>query len=114
MPTILLTAFEPYDRWPENASWLALVELTRELPVDVKVVTRRYPVDFSAARQRLSDDLSSNFDFALHLGQAPGIARVHLEAVGINVGGHSSQTPDAFQPLVANGPVAYQSQLPLT
>ena len=26
MPTVLLTAFEPYDRWPENASWLALVD----------------------------------------------------------------------------------------
>ena len=114
MTNILLTAFEPYDRWPENASWLALVELTRELPADVKVVTRRYPVDFAAARQRLSDDLSANFDFALHLGQAPGIARIHLEAVGINIGGHSSQTPDEFQPLEANGPTAYLSTLPLT
>src|SRR6478752_5809640 len=109
MTNILLTAFEPYDRWPENASWLALVELTRELPADVKVVTRRYPVDFAAARQRLSDDLSANFDFALHLGQAPGIARIHLEAVGINIGGHSSQTPDECQPLEANGPTAYLS-----
>jgi pyroglutamyl-peptidase len=114
MTNVLLTAFEPYDHWPENASWLALVELTRELPLNVKIVTRRYPVDFDAVRQRLSDDLSANFDFALHLGQAPGIARIHLEAVGINVGGHSSQTPDECQPLEANGPTAYRSTLPLT
>ena len=113
MPTVLVTAFEPYDRWPENSSWLALVELTRELPTNLKVVTRRYPVDFEAARARLADDLAANYDFALLLGQSPGISRVHLEMVGVNVGGHSSQIPDQYQPLVAGGPPAYQSSLPL-
>jgi len=113
MPTVLITAFEPYDRWPENSSWLALVELTRELPTNLKVVTRRYPVDFEAARTRLLDDLAANYDFALHLGQAPGISRVHLEMVGINIGGNSAQTPDQYQPLVPGGPPAYQSALPL-
>ena len=85
MTTVLLTAFEPYDRWPENASWLALVELTRDLPAEPHVVTRRYPVDFDAARARLFDDLAANYDFALHLGQSPGSSRVHLEAIGVNV-----------------------------
>jgi pyroglutamyl-peptidase len=113
MPRILLTAFEPYDRWPENASWLALVELTRELPEGPRIVTRRYPVDFELAHARLMEDLAAEYDFALHLGQAPGISRIHLEAIGVNVGGHSSQTPDEFQPLVAGGPAAYRSALPL-
>jgi len=113
MPTVLLTAFEPYDRWPENASWLALVELTRELPQNVKIVTRRYPVDFDVVRKRLHDDLAADYDFALHLGQSPGLGRIHLEAMGVNVGGHSTQTPDEFQPLVPDGPPAYQSTLPL-
>ncbi len=121
MTTVLLTAFEPYDRWPENSSWLALIELTRELnrevtsdlPSGLKIVTRRYPVDFDAARSRLNDDLAANYDYALHLGQAPGIGRIHLEAIGINVGGHSTQTPDQYQPLVPGGPAAYRSTLPL-
>jgi len=113
MPTVLITAFEPYDRWPENSSWLALVELTRDLQGGPKVVTRRYPVDFEAVRSRLFDDLAADYDFALHLGQAPGISRIHLEAIGINVGGHSSQTPDQYQPLVPGGSVAYCSSLPL-
>jgi len=113
MPTVLLTAFEPYDRWPENSSWLALVELTRDLPAGVKIVTRRYPVDFELARSRLFDDLAADYDFALHLGQAPGISRINLEALGINVGGHSSQTPDQYQPLMPGGPAAYHSCLPL-
>ena len=113
MSSILITAFEPYDRWQENASWLALVELTRALPAGPKVVTRRYPVDFEQVRSRLIEDLSADYDLALHLGQAPGIGRIHLESIGLNVGGHSSQTPDQFQPLVPGGPAAYQSSLPL-
>lgn len=113
MPTLLLTAFEPYDRWSENASWLALVELTRDLPPGTKVVTRRYPVDFSQARSRLAEDLAADYDFALHLGQAPGLARIHLEAIGVNVAGHSSLLPDDYQPLAPDGPAAYQSSLPL-
>jgi pyroglutamyl-peptidase len=113
MPSILLTAFEPYDRWSENSSWLALVELTRQLSPGAKVTTRRYPVDFEQARQRLAEDLAADYDFALLLGQAPGIGRIHLEAIGVNVGGHSSLLPDQFQPLAADGPPAYQSTLPL-
>jgi pyroglutamyl-peptidase len=87
--------------------------LTRDLPEEPKVVTRRYPVDFEQTRSRLFEDLGADYDFVVHLGQAPGIGRIHLEAVGINVGGHSSLLPDQFQPLVADGPAAYRSSLPL-
>ena len=113
MKTVLITAFEPYDRWSENSSWLALVELTRELPTSPKIVTRRYPVDFEKARTRLADDMAANYDVSLHLGQAPGIARVHLEQFGVNVGGNSMAIPDQYQPLVADGPAAYRTSLPL-
>ena len=113
MTNVLITAFEPYDRWSENASWLCLVEMTKHLPKAPRVVTRRYPVDFNKVRQQLANDLVANYDFALHLGQAPGSSRVQLEAIGINVGGHSNQHPDEYQPLVADGPVAYHSALPL-
>jgi pyroglutamyl-peptidase len=113
MPTVLITAFEPYDIWQENSSWLALLALTRDLPTEPRVTTRRYPVDFSKARQRLEEDLQANYDFALHLGQAPGLGRIALEAIGLNVGGLSSQLPDEFQQLDAQGPVAYRSDLPL-
>ncbi len=113
VPRVLVTAFEPYDRWSENSSWQALVALTQELPETPKVVTRLYPVDFAAARAKLEEDLAADYDYALLLGQAPGIGRVHLEAFGINVGGHSSQSPDEFQPLIEHGPAAYRSKLPL-
>ena len=113
MPNVLITAFEPYDRWKENSSWLALVALTRDLPSRPKIVTRRYPVDFEAVKRQLQADLGANYDFALHLGQSPSLGRIHLEAVGINIGGHSSQLPDQFGELIADGPAAYRSDLPL-
>jgi len=113
MPTVLITAFEPYDRWTENVSWLSLVELTRDLPEQPKVVTRLYPVDFQQVRQRLEEDLQANYDVALHLGQAPGRGRIELEAIGLNVGGSVSQSADQFQPLQPGGPVAYRCSLPL-
>ncbi len=113
MPRVLVTAFKPYDSWPGNASWLALVELTKELPAGVDVTTRLYDVDFDHVREQLEKDLAASYDFALFVGQAPGSARVQLEAIGINVGGHSRQLPDDFHALTANGPAAYRSELPL-
>ncbi|MBL7043648.1 MAG: pyroglutamyl-peptidase I [Pirellulaceae bacterium] len=113
MPTVLVTAYEPYDTWQENSSWLTLIELTKSLPETPAITTRLYPVDFAGMRKRLTDDLEGDFDYALHLGQAPGIGNVQLEAVGLNVGGSSEQTPDEYKPLVAEGPVAYRSDLPL-
>jgi pyroglutamyl-peptidase len=113
MSRVLLTAFEPYDRWKANASWLALVELTHRLPEQPQITTRLYPVDFTVMKERLAEDLSGKYDFALHLGQAPGSSRVQLEAIGLNIGGSSSQSPDQYRPLVDDGPIAYRTALPL-
>jgi pyroglutamyl-peptidase len=113
MPSVLITAFEPYDRWDANVSWLTLVQLTQNLPTNPAVTTRLYPVDFAAVKERLANDLKANYDYALHLGQAPGSTRIQLESIAINVGGSSSQMPDEFRPLVEGGPVAYRSPLPL-
>jgi pyroglutamyl-peptidase len=113
MASVLITAFEPYDRWNANSSWLALVQLTQNLPREPAITTRLYPVDFAAVKERLADDLAANHDYALHLGQAPGSTRIQLESIAINVGGASMQWPEQFRPLVEGGPVAYRSPLPL-
>ncbi len=106
MTRVLLTAFEPYDRWPENSSWLALVELTRWHEGPSEVTTRRYPVELSAMSERLKKDLQDNYDLAIHLGQSPGAPLIKLEAIGLNV--RSDGTP-----LLENAPAAYRSPLPL-
>ncbi len=113
MASVLVTAFEPYDDWPENASWTALVELTKALPEEPVVTTRRYPVDFDEVRKRLAKDLADGYDYAIHLGQSPRDAQVSMEAIAINVRGDRAQSPEQFGPLVADGPAAYRTSLPL-
>ncbi len=114
MASVLITAFEPYDRWTSNASWLALVELLKDRPPFPTITTRLYPVEFQVVQRRLREDLQTNYDVALHLGQAPGSSRIQLEQIAVNIGGSSQQLPDEFQPLVADGPVAFRTPLPLT
>jgi len=111
MTLVLLTAFQPYDRWPQNASWLTLLELTRELPSEPRVDTRLYPVEYDAARELLIADLRENYDLAIHLGQAPGSSRLQLEAIGLNV--RQNVNAGETGTLLADGPTAYQSTLPL-
>jgi pyroglutamyl-peptidase len=113
MPGILITAFKPYDRWQTNASWLALVELTRRYPSPADVTTRLYAVDYEQLKESLAEDLTAGFDYVLHLGQAPGANCVQLERIGLNVAGPPSREGIEPPPLVEGGPVAYQSALPL-
>lgn len=112
---VLITAFEPYGPWQANASWLAVMELTRDLPKDLQVTTRLYPVDFARVRDRLTQDLAQNYDVAIHLGQAPGEAAIRLETVGLNVRGpaRDGHADGSFGPLVDDGPLAYASALPM-
>lgn len=106
MTRVLITAFEPYDRWPENSSWLALVDLTRWYDGAVEITSRRYPVDLTRMSESLRKDLQANFDFAIHLGQAPGSTLIKLESVGLNVRSDGS-------PLIRDAAEAYRSPLEL-
>jgi len=101
-----LTAFEPYDRWDENSSWLALADLTHWYDGNAELVTRRYPVDLTRMSEMLRKDLQANFDFAIHLGQSPGSTLIRLEAVGLNLRSDGS-------PLVDAAPEAYRCPLTL-
>ena len=113
MGKILITAFESYGPWKANASWLALVELTRQLPSGHTVTTRLYPVDFVAVARKLEEDLAADYDVALHLGQAPGSTHVQFEAIGINVAADPDDRAATTRPLIEDGPAAFRSPLPL-
>ena len=106
MTRILLTAFEPYDRWSENSSWLALVELTSWLEPRSQIVTRRYPVDLQVCSDRLRKDLLDRYDFAIHLGQAPGSPVLRIESTGLNL--RTDGTP-----LIEGAPAAYTTPIPV-
>ena len=106
MTRVLITAFEPYDRWPENSSWLALVDLTRWYDGTADITSRRYPVDLMRMSETLRKDLQANYDIAIHLGQSPGSTLIKLEAVGLNVRSDGS-------PLIRDAAEAYRSPLAL-
>jgi pyroglutamyl-peptidase len=110
-PRILLTAFDGYGPWPENSSWLTLMELTRELPEGLNLTTRRYPVDRSQMLSRLHQDLDSDYAYSVHLGQAPGAASLRLEAIALNAFREVDSQP--VSPLDASAPLALGCPLPL-
>jgi pyroglutamyl-peptidase len=111
VPTVLLTAFEPYGHWPTNASWLALTELMHDLPSSLQITTRLLPVEFEVVKARLAAELAADYEYALHLGQAPGSARLQLEAIGLNIACEGDAGFD--RRLCDDGPLAYRSTLPL-
>ena len=110
---VLLTAFEPYDSWEQNSSWEALTTFLHHRGLPPGVTTRRYPVDLGQLQSRLEKDLAAGYDAVLHLGQAPGVSRVQMEAIALNVAGMTEATGDFFGPLVPNAPVAYRTRFPL-
>lgn len=110
MPTVLLTAFEPYDGWQTNASQLALAALSGEMPPP-NMATRLLPVDFEIVKARLAEELAAHYDYVLHLGQAAGSAKIQLEAVGLNIACDRGSFID--RRLCDDGPLAYRSSLPL-
>ncbi len=110
---VLLTAFEAYDSWQENSSWLALIELLRDRPADLELVTRRYPVNLAALQSKLQNDLQTEFDAVLHLGQSPGTPTVKLEAVALNVAGRLEDDGEELPSLIESAPLAFRSSMPL-
>lgn len=113
MSRILLTAYEPYDDWKTNASQLVLERLEGKLDGPHEIEMRLYPVSFGRIGDLLSADLSRGYDFAIHMGQAPGYKEVTLEMIGINVAVDRGQAPEDGVPLVPGGAAALQSALPL-
>ncbi|MEO0531226.1 MAG: pyroglutamyl-peptidase I [Planctomycetota bacterium] len=113
MARLLLTAFRPFDGWNENASWLALQALMRDLPPSADVTTRLYPVDYDELRPRLAMDLATPYDAVLHIGQASGASSLRLEQFALNASRRRDEPTHAIGQLEVDGPAAYQSTLPL-
>lgn len=114
MRRVLLTAFGPYDEWQENASWLVLQAVVREMSGGLDLTTRLYPANFAEMRDRIENDFSgAPYDAALHLGQAPGAGFLRLEAVAQNTRRERGDASDERLPLEDDGPLAYESRLPL-
>lgn len=90
-----------------------MIELLQERPKDIDLVTRRYPVELEGLRSNLAKDLKQPFDAVIHLGQAPGISSIKIEAVALNFAGCVEEQGEELPPIVTDGPVAYRSQMPV-
>jgi pyroglutamyl-peptidase len=82
-----------------------------DMPSTIQVTAGVLPVDFDAVQARLAEDLSADYDYAIHVGQAPGSSQVQLEAVGLNIACEGDAGID--RRLCDDGPLAYRSTLPL-
>lgn len=118
MSTVLLTGFEPFDGHSVNASWEAVRHVEALWDGDARLVTRVLPVSFLAAPARLRaavDDVRP--DVVVCVGEAGGRGRVGIERFALNVVDARIPDADGAQPIdlpvVADGPLALESTLPV-
>jgi len=117
-PTVLLTGFEPFGGEAINPSWLVAQALQGARIGGAQVVALQLPCVFGLALTRLQWALDTHRPLlVLALGQAAGRSELTPERVAINVDdariadNHGAQPVDA--PVVAGGPAAYFSGLPI-
>ena len=119
MRTVLLTGFEPFDQDTINPSWEAVRLLDGVLlSDDVRIVARLLPCAFAEAPARLTEFLAQLApEMVIAVGLASGRADLSVERVAINL--NDARIPDnqGLQPIdtpvVAQGPAAYFSTLPI-
>ncbi|MCG1043570.1 pyroglutamyl-peptidase I [Mycetohabitans sp. B8] len=122
MHTVLLTGFEPFENEPINPSWEAVRALDGARIAtpsgDAIVHARMMPVRFRTLDQALLDAIDATRpSLAICVGQAGGRADLSVERVAINVDDARIPDNDGYQPIdapiVAHGPAAYFSTLPI-
>ncbi len=114
---ILLTGFDPFDRFPVNSSWEGIRTLQGVLVRGRRVEVRRLPVSFTRSRIELLRCVRA---LRPALVIAFGLAdegRIRLEKVALNVA--HSERPDNEgrrrhdRPVAVGRPLALLSRLPL-
>lgn len=115
---ILITGFEPFGGESLNPSWEVAQILHGQTIQDVQVVAEMLPCVFSESLAALSAALHQHQPVAvIALGQADGRSEFSIERVAINV--CDARIPDNAgeqpidEPVIANGPAAYFSTLPI-
>lgn len=119
--TVLLTGFEPFDGQPVNASWAAVSAVADAWDAAAEgaaLVTALLPVSFDRAPRRLAELLAEvRPTLVVCVGEAGGRSAVGVERVAVNVQDARIPDEDGDQPVdvpvVAGGPVAHLSSLPV-
>lgn len=117
-PTILLTGFAPFDGQPTNPSWEAVRALHGKRIAGHRTITRCLPVAFGVSLKQLRAALRETSPaLVVCVGLAGGRERISLERIAINVDDARIPDNNGDQPIdeavVADGPAAYFSTLPI-
>jgi pyroglutamyl-peptidase len=115
---ILVTGFDPFGGQPVNPSWLAAQALDGTEVDGHRVVAAQLPTRFGDSLATLQDLLGQHRPaLVLCTGQAGGRAAISFERVAINI--EDARIPDNAgrqpidTPVVADGPAAYFTNLPI-
>jgi len=118
MQKVLITGFEPFDGERLNPSWEVVKQLNDMELVGARIVARQLPCVFGAALDALNAAIDEVQPvMVLAIGQAGGRTDITIERVAINV--DDARIPDnqgqqpVDEPIVAGGPAAYFSTLPI-
>jgi len=118
LPRILLTGFDPFGGESINPSWEAVRALHGKRIGGHLVVARQLPTEFAASLRLLkAAEREVRPAILLGVGQAGGRQQLSLERVAINV--QDARIPDNAgaqpidEPVIADGPAAYFSTLPI-
>jgi pyroglutamyl-peptidase len=114
----LVTGFDPFGGSDVNPSWQAVQALDGREIAGQRVIGGELPTVFGAAVRRLEELMRQHRPrLVLCIGQAGGRGAISLERVAINV--DDARIPDNAGarpidvPIVADGPAAYFTTLPI-
>jgi pyroglutamyl-peptidase len=113
MTKVLLTGFEPFGKATQNPS----AEIVKQISGD-NIVSAVLPVAYAQSAQRLLELIAEhNPDVVICLGQAEGRTQITPERIAVNLDDARLADNDGVtridQPIVVDGPVAYESTLPI-
>ena len=113
MTKVLLTGFEPFGKATLNPSG----EIVKQISGD-NIVTAILPVAYAQSAERLMALIAEhNPDVVICLGQAEGRTHISPERIAINLDDARLADNEGVirneVPIVAGGPVAYESTLPI-
>ncbi|WP_265554372.1 pyroglutamyl-peptidase I [Serratia grimesii] len=118
MQKVLITGFEPFGGERVNPSWEVVKQLNDMELAGARIIARQLPCVFGAALETLNAAIDEVQPvMVLAIGQAGGRTDITLERVAINI--DDARIPDnqGQQPIdeaiVASGPAAYFSTLPI-
>lgn len=117
-PRVLLTGFDPFGGQPVNPSWLAVQALHGKQIAGHMVVAAQLPTVFGESLRVLRQLISRHHpSLVICLGQAGGRGTISLERVAINledapIADNAGACP-VDEPVVAEGPAAYFTRLPI-